>query len=63
MSNINSGDDKFLKELEANVMLILKNRKASKTDKLAAIREGVKLVAIKHKISGGGAEEEGFFGK
>ena len=63
MSNLNSSDDKFLKDLETSVLAILKNRKASKADKLSAINAGVKLAAIKHKVSAGGDSEEGFFGK
>jgi hypothetical protein len=61
MSNVNS-DDKFLKELEAGVRAILVNRKASKSEKLQAITAGVKVAQIRHKISGSGEEEKGFFG-
>ena len=61
MSDVKSGDDKFLKKLEDSVTAILNNRKASKTDKLAAIREGIKLAAIKHKVTNGGDSDEGFF--
>lgn len=61
MSNVNSGDDKFLKKLEDSVTGILNNRKATKTEKLAAINAGVKVAQIRHKITGGGEEDEGFF--
>lgn len=63
MSEVKSGEDDLLKDLEAGVRGILKNRKASKADKLAAINAGVKLAAIKHKITGGGDDEQGFFDK
>ena len=63
MSDVKSGDDQFLKLLESGVRDILKNRKSSKADKLSAIDKGVKIAAIRHKIAGGGNDEEGFFGK
>lgn len=61
MSDVKNGEDDLLKDLEAGVRGILKNRKASKADKLAAINAGVKLAAIKHRINGGNTEDEGFF--
>lgn len=57
------GDDQFLAELEAGVRHILKNRKSTKSDKLAAINAGVRLAAIKHRIANGTDQDEGFFGK
>jgi hypothetical protein len=60
MKKNGSGDDVFLTELENAVRLVLKNRKSKPTDKLAAINAGVRLAAIKHKISNGDPEE-GFF--
>lgn len=60
MSNVKT-DDAFLKQLEDAVRAILKNRKASKAEKLSAIGHGVKVAAIKHKINGGSDEEKGFF--
>lgn len=64
MSELKNGqDDSFLTELETAIRGIIKNRKTSKADKLAAVNAGVKLAAIRHKITGGGAEDEGFFGK
>lgn len=66
MSDMNgngSKDDPFLNELEAGVRAILKGKKVSKADKLAAIKVGVTLASIRHKITGAGEVEEGFFGK
>jgi hypothetical protein len=60
MKKNGSGDDVFLSELENAVRLVLKNRKSKPSDKLAAINAGVRLAAIKHKISNGDPEE-GFF--
>jgi len=45
--------------LEKGVRDVLGNRKASPTDKLAAVNAGAKLLAIKHKITGG--DEDSFF--
>lgn len=55
-------DDDFLSELEEGVRKILRNKKSAKADKLSAINAGVKIAAIRHKISGGEGDE-GFFGK
>ena len=55
-------DDTFLKDLENSVRAIIKNKKSTKADKLSAINAGIKIAAIKHKISGGD-DKEGFFGK
>ncbi len=52
--------DKFLDDLEAAVRAILNNKKASKADHLSAIGQGIKIAAIRHKISGGDTEK-GFF--
>ena len=52
-------NDKFLDDLEEAVRTIIKNKKASKADQLSAIAAGVKIAAIRHRISGG--EEKGFF--
>lgn len=51
--------DDFMATLESALRGIVKNRKTSKADKISAIREGVKLLAIKNKINSG--DEEGFF--
>lgn len=57
-----NGSDDFMSVLEAALRGIVKNRKTSKADKISAIREGVKLMAIKNKISLGDGEK-GFFDK
>lgn len=66
MSDMNGNgapkDDPFLSEMETAVRAILKGKKVSKSDKLAAIKAGIQLAAIKHKISGGDPEA-GFFDK
>lgn len=53
------GDD-FLKEMELAVRKIIKSNKTSRADRLSAIGQGVKLLAIKHKINGGD-QDKGFF--
>ncbi len=63
MTEAKTSDDKFLKELEVSVLAILKNRKATKSEKLQAITAGVKVAQIRHKITGGGDDETGFFDK
>jgi hypothetical protein len=62
VSDKNGVEDTFLKELEAGVREIIKSRKSSKADKLSAINAGVKIAAIKHKITGGD-DGKGFFDK
>ncbi len=64
MSDVNGNGktDDFLIELEKGVLAIIRNKKSSKADKLAAINAGVRLAGIKHKVSGGD-QDEGFFGK
>lgn len=57
--NGNGAPDDFMAVLEAALRGIVKNRKTSKADKINAIREGVKLLAIKHKLED--RTEEGFF--
>lgn len=59
-NNGEATNDKFLDDLEAAVRKIIKNNKASKADQLSAIGHGVKLAAIRHRITGGG-EKGGFF--
>lgn len=65
MSDVKSGleEDPFLAKLETAVSDILKNRKSTKTEKLAAINAGVKVAQIKHRINGGADDEKGFFNK
>jgi hypothetical protein len=60
--NGNGKDSDFLAVLEESVRSILKNRKASKSEKLSAITAGVKVAQMRHRITGGD-ENEGFFGK
>ncbi len=61
MSEVKTEADDFLEVLEKGVRDILKNRKASKADKLNAIDKGVKIAGIRHKIAGAGEPDEGFF--
>jgi hypothetical protein len=57
-----SKDDQLMSELETAVRKILKANKVSKADKLAGINAGIRLLAIKHRIQGGGPEDsENFF--
>ena len=51
-------DDAFLNELEEAVRKMLKSK--NKAERLSAIGHGVKLAAIKFKITGG-TNDEGFF--
>jgi hypothetical protein len=63
MSDIKNGNgsgDQFLTELETAVRQIIKNRKTKPADRLSAVNAGVRLAAIKHKISNV-EPEEGFF--
>ena len=62
MKNGNGNGDQFIHELETAVRHIIKNRKTKPADRLSAVNAGVRLAAIKHKISNG-EPEEGFFGK
>ena len=54
-------DGDFLSILEQGVRDVLKNRKTNAGEKLQAVNAGAKLLAIKHKITGG--DEQGFFDK
>ncbi len=49
----------FQDVLEKGVRGVLKSKKATASERLQAVAAGVKLLAIRHKISGG--DEEGFF--
>ena len=49
----------FQDVLEQGVRGVLGNRKATASEKLQAVAAGVKLLAIRYKISGG--EEDSFF--
>jgi hypothetical protein len=52
-------DGEFMQVLEDTVRRILANRKTKPEDRTAAINAGIKLLAIKHRISGG--DVKGFF--
>ena len=54
-------DEEFLNDLEASIRVILKGRKTTPTEKLAAINAGVRLSAIRHRIGGTDDGEKGFF--
>lgn len=45
--------------LEDGVRAVLKNRKATPQERIAAITAGAKLMMIKYRISG--SDEKGFF--
>jgi hypothetical protein len=49
----------FLSILEGGVRSVLKSKKATPSERVAAISAGVKVAMIKHRISGDG--EKGFF--
>lgn len=49
----------FQDVLEQGVRGVLSNRKATASEKLQAVAAGVKLLAIRYKISGG--DESNFF--
>jgi hypothetical protein len=49
----------FMTALEEGVRAVLKNRKASASERMAAVNVGVKLLAIRHKISG--SDDSEFF--
>lgn len=51
--------DPLLTALEKGITDVLSNAEATVKDKMAAIAAGVKVAAIKHKISGG--DQGGFF--
>jgi hypothetical protein len=55
----NGASEDFMTTLEDGVKQVLKNRKATASERMAAVQAGVKLLAIRHKISGDG--EKGFF--
>ena len=55
----NEKEVEFLTVLEQGVRTVLKAKKATPSERVAAITAGAKLLMIKHKISG--ADEKGFF--
>lgn len=54
-------DEVLVSELESAIRTVIKSRKASPSERVAAIGMGVKLLAVKHKINGG--DDTGFFDK
>jgi len=58
----NGKSEEFLDELEKGITKIIKGPKNSKADKIAAINAGIRLAAIRHKVTVG-EPDEGFFGK
>ena len=55
----NGDSDEFLKVLMDGVRKVLDNRKATPAERMAAVTAGVKLLAIRHRISG--SDERGYF--
>ena len=61
---VNRNDDKdedFMACLEKGVRDVLGKKSSTASEKLAAVTAGTKLLAIRHRITGG--EEENFFSK
>jgi hypothetical protein len=56
-----STDGDFLKLLERAVADVLSDKEARRSDKLKAVEIGSKLLAIRHKIDGGGESDGSFF--
>ena len=52
-------EPEFLSVLEDGIRGVLKNRKTSSSERIAAITAGSKLLMIKYKISG--SDEKSFF--
>jgi hypothetical protein len=52
-------EPEFMVVLEDGVRAVLKNRKATPQERIAAITAGAKLMMIKYRISG--SDEKGFF--
>jgi len=59
MTKPKDGEDPLIKSLEAGIKAVLHDKDATVKDKMAAIAAGVKVAAIKHKISGD--DKGGFF--
>jgi len=55
----NAASAEFLAVLEDGVKKVLSNKRSTPSERMAAVNAGVKLLAIRHKISGG--DDEGFF--
>jgi len=58
-----NGKDELLDDLEKAVREIVKRKKSTTADKLSAINAGTRLLAIRHKITGGEDSDKGFFSK
>lgn len=54
-------DEKFSAELERAISKVLRNPKASRREKVDAIKAGTDLLLVKHKIKGG-SDDGQFFG-
>ena len=52
-------DDDFLTVLEEGIRAVLKGKKCSATERIAAVTAGAKLLMIRHRISG--SDDKGFF--
>lgn len=55
----NEPEAEFMSVLEDGVRAVLKSKKATPSERTAAITAGAKLLMIRHKMSGG--DEKGFF--
>jgi hypothetical protein len=55
-------DGKFLDDLEKGILKVMRAAKSTNEQKIAAINAGVRLAAIRHKVTEGDTEA-GFFGQ
>ena len=55
-----STEEEFIKVLERAIIDILESEKANRKEKNEAIANGIKLLAIRHKVTG--TEDVSFFG-
>ena len=55
----NGASEDFMAVLENGVRAVLKSKKATSSERVAAVTAGAKLLMIKHRISGDA--EKGFF--
>jgi hypothetical protein len=56
-----ASDDVLLTALEVAALKIMKSNKSTTAEKLSAINAGTRIAAIKHRVSGGNDDSEGFF--
>ena len=54
-------DDPLLRELEKGIRDVLGNKDTKTADRLKAIEIGAKLLAIRHRLEGGGGDGHGSF--